>query len=458
MQNHQAETANPPSRPRNFRERINYWLAEPSPSVTEVGARRQASLLSWLLVIFILVNTLGILSSINAQGIAWSNIGLIALDSLLLIVYGISRTKYYQVASYIFVFALVFLPLAQIYTDPEARIIDISFAYLPLAFFLGISLLSVKGMVVLALISSAGLFFFPILKGVENSTPAISALGVIITIGALAIATMIFRNSIERSRLDELRKANEELQSLQSGLEQRVEERTRALRTSAEVGQSLSQILDERDLVKAVVEQVQQAFGYYHVHIYLYDESEETLRMAGGTGEPGRKLLNQAHYLPKGKGLVGKAAARNNVVLVADTYSDPNWLPNLLLPETRSEIAAPIAIGSQVLGVIDVQQNQVNGLSEADADLLRSIASQVAIAIRNARAFATAKMGIEREALLGQLSLRLQTAPTIDAVLRVAVSELSQVLGADRGIIQVSGLHARQADARQEHLASQLEE
>ena len=172
-----------------------------------------------------------------------------------------------------------------------------------------------------------------------------------------------------------------------STLEQRVSERTQALKTSTEVSRRLSTILNQTELVGAVVDEVQSAFGYYHAQIYLIDKNHQNLVMAGGTGEAGQAMLQSGHKIPVGKGLVGRAAETNEVVLVTDTINDPNWLPNSLLPDTRAEVAVPIAVGNQLLGVLDVQENEVDGLSEQDIALLLSIANQTAVALQNARQY-----------------------------------------------------------------------
>ncbi|MFZ0544540.1 MAG: GAF domain-containing protein [Candidatus Promineifilaceae bacterium] len=219
--------------------------------------------------------------------------------------------------------------------------------------------------------------------------------------------------------------------------EQRISERTHALEVSAEVSRRLSTILDEQELVEEMVTQVQGAFNYYHAHIYLFDAAGENLVMVGGTGEAGQKMLEAGHKITRGKGLVGRAAETKSAVLVEDVTTNPQWLPNPLLPNTVAEIAVPIVVGNDVLGVLDVQHNARFILKQEDADLLQSIANQVAIALQNARAYRRAQHQAQREALINEIGQKIQSTTTVDMALKTAVRELGQALSAGQTVVKL---------------------
>jgi nitrate/nitrite-specific signal transduction histidine kinase len=239
-----------------------------------------------------------------------------------------------------------------------------------------------------------------------------------------------------------------QLQRHYDDLEERVAERTRALQASAEVARRLATILDRHELARAVVNQVQQAFGYYHVQIYLYDTRRESLLLIAGTGEAGQIMQLSGHRIGLGTGLVGRAAERNEVTLVPDVSLTRDWLPNPLLPETKAELAVPIAYAGGVVGVLDVQADVVSGVTSDDAELVLSIARQVAIALENARLVEEAEQRADRAALVNRISQRIQRARSVDSVLRVAAVELAEALDVHKAAIEIHAPSSRNNDRK----------
>jgi len=183
---------------------------------------------------------------------------------------------------------------------------------------------------------------------------------------------------------------SKQLSELHQSLEQRVSDRTLRLEIVAALGERLTAILDVDQLLAELVNQVKISFDYYHAHIYIIDDKRENLVMTAGYGEAGQKMKAAGHHIPLNvpKSLVARAARSGEIVWVDNVREAEDWLPNPLLPHTYAEMAVPILLDEQVVGVLDVQDDEIAGLDEGDASLLRSLANYVSVSIRNARLFA----------------------------------------------------------------------
>lgn len=222
-----------------------------------------------------------------------------------------------------------------------------------------------------------------------------------------------------------------QLQASLQHLDFRVRERTRALEVAASIGRRIATILDQEELITAVVDQVQKAFNYYHVHIYILDRSNNRLMMVNGTGQAGLSMRKYGHFINLGEGLVGRAAATNITILTPDVTRDPRWVPNKWLPETKSELAVPIATEQEVLGVLDVQRTTAGSLTEADANVLQLVANQVAIALQNARLYAFTQQRADRQSRINSIGQQIQGTSSIEQAMKVAVRELGRALDMD---------------------------
>ena len=94
-------------------------------------------------------------------------------------------------------------------------------------------------------------------------------------------------------------------------------------------------------------------------------------------------------------------------------------------------------VGDRVLGVLDVQSEQLNRFTEIDVNINTTLASQVAVALQNARTFAQAQGQAQRESMLNTIGQKIQSATTVEAVLQIAARELGRALDAPLTIAQL---------------------
>jgi GAF domain-containing protein len=108
-------------------------------------------------------------------------------------------------------------------------------------------------------------------------------------------------------------------------------------------------------------------------------------------------VLKQNHHRLEvaGKSMVGNAIREKNVRIAQIAHDEKQRFENPLLPYTRSEIALPLMVGTRVLGALNVQSTREADFGPEVIETMKNMASQVAIALENARLFQEAQMVIK---------------------------------------------------------------
>jgi GAF domain-containing protein len=202
------------------------------------------------------------------------------------------------------------------------------------------------------------------------------------------------------ARQDTLLQSNEELQlrdlelkSTQSSIEQRIQEQTldisqnsKKLEAVAQVAREASSIHDLGKLLNEVTQLTARQFGFYHVGVFLLDDSGKTAILQAANSEGGKKMLARGHQLQVGAvGIVGHVAGSGRTRVAMDVGEDAVFFQNPDLPDTHSEMALPLKVREKVIGVFDLQSTQPRAFFQKDVEILQILADQVAIAIDNAR-------------------------------------------------------------------------
>jgi sigma-B regulation protein RsbU (phosphoserine phosphatase) len=155
------------------------------------------------------------------------------------------------------------------------------------------------------------------------------------------------------------------------------------LATLHEIGKETSSILDLDLLLQRLAEIVKRVVDYDTFGILLLDEERQELVL--------RKAVNFGAALERtrikvSEGLSGAAVRSREPVRVGDVRRDPRYVG--LVAETRSELAVPLIHKDRVIGVLDLESSQLDRFGERDVKVLTPLASQLAIAIENARLYA----------------------------------------------------------------------
>lgn len=176
-------------------------------------------------------------------------------------------------------------------------------------------------------------------------------------------------------------------------LEMRVAERTAELerqnlqiQVAARIARDASTSRNIDELLSRTVDLIVSRFGYYHAGIFLLDETKQYVVLRAVSGPTGSEMLSAQHKLKVGESsIVGSVALTGMPRVSLEVDQDRSHYKNPLLPETRSEIAIPMRVGEEVVGVLDVQSQFSNAFQDSDMYVLQILTDLIAVSFHNAK-------------------------------------------------------------------------
>lgn len=202
--------------------------------------------------------------------------------------------------------------------------------------------------------------------------------------------TLVARMEEKVRELTRALKSNAELNEQRDQLLLETQRRARLLEATAQVGRSVTSILDADALLKETVNILCDAYGFYYAGIFLVDASGDWAVLRAGRGEAGAEMIAEGYKLKiGGQSMVGMAIAERRALFAQDVNKEPLHFKNPHLPLTLSEMALPLIVGTgaqvRIIGAVTVQSQEESAFTSEDMTTLQTMADQLAIAIDNAR-------------------------------------------------------------------------
>jgi signal transduction histidine kinase len=237
---------------------------------------------------------------------------------------------------------------------------------------------------------------------------------------------------------------------------QQLDKRAAELETVAQVGTAAATILDPQALLQSVVDLTRYSFQLYHTSVYLLNETGDILELTAASGKIGHAIMEEGNkiHIYQDQSVIGKAARSREIVIVSDIRSEPDYLHHPLLPDALSEMSIPLIVGEQLIGVFDVEADDVGRFTEEDTRTFTTLASQTAIALRNAQLYAEQMETVERlreldhlkSSFLANMSHELRTPLNsilgfTQVILEGLDGPLTEDMEMDLGLIEKNGQH-----------------
>ncbi|GAB4271771.1 MAG: hypothetical protein Kow0080_17570 [Candidatus Promineifilaceae bacterium] len=201
-----------------------------------------------------------------------------------------------------------------------------------------------------------------------------------------------------------------------------------------EIASAGTEVLNEDALIAKVTAVFGESLYPHHFGFLIYDEKIKKL-----VPHPSFRYSTPHETVPPpvppNQGIVGEVFRTGRPKLVQDISKEKKYYQ--IEPTTRSELAAPLRVHNRIIGVINIESPEPNGLTPNDLRLLMTLAGQVATAIEKTRLLAAERLRRHEADQLRRATAALTSSLELEAVLQTILEQLQMVVAYDSAAIQL---------------------
>jgi signal transduction histidine kinase len=196
-----------------------------------------------------------------------------------------------------------------------------------------------------------------------------------------------------------------------------------------QISRSLAASLDADQLIRDMIVLLQQRFNYYHVQIYLVDPETRNLVVRHGSGYTGNEFVENGHQVAAGEGIVGHVAQTGEPFMTNNVDAVLFYKRYPLLSQIQSELAVPIKVDEQVMGILDIEQTaEHNPFTANDLHLVTAIAEHLAVVLEKANLYSTLQTSLQQEKKMRSQLLQSERLALVGRLLASVSHELNNPL------------------------------
>lgn len=190
------------------------------------------------------------------------------------------------------------------------------------------------------------------------------------------------------------------------------------------VSAQIANVTDLDELCNRVTKLIQSSFDYYSVAVYTIEKDTEFLKFrACATTENNHCALDNIP-VKLGQGMVGYSAQSGNERVAKDVLQDKYFRKIETLPKTRAEATIPLIVEGQILGVLDIQSENIESFHENDMLVMRSLADNIALAVDGTNLYNNLQKQTDQLKAVLEIIFALSSVLDLDALLEEIVQRI----------------------------------